>query len=116
MKTALISALLAFTALSAIVPAKAYDASQSAPQIDVPYGDLNLSTPMGAQTVLRRIQVAAAKVCGAHQDHRVVGSPRRYRQCVDMATRNAVARVNAPLVVALHMGGPVNARWTSASR
>lgn len=102
MKTALISAVLAFTTLAAIVPAKAYDVSQSTPQIDVPYGDLNLSTAQGTQTMLRRIQGAAAKVCSGHLDNRLAGSLRRYHQCVNIATRNAMARVNA--------------NWASASR
>lgn len=106
MKSTLIAAALAFTSLTAIAPAQADDWSQRVPQIDVPYGDLNLSNPAGAQVMLRRIKSAASKVCGGYP-YPAAGTVLRYRRCVRTATDGAVAQLNAPLVTALHTGRPI---------
>lgn len=112
MKTTLIAAALALTGSTAILPAQAGNWSLSAPQIDVPYSDLNLTNPMGAELMLRRIQMAASKVCGGHPDNRLAGEVYRYRQCVRTATHAAVAQLNAPLVIAFYTGRrPVDPRY-----
>lgn len=104
MKTTLFAAALAFTGLAAILPAHA---DSSIPQVRVAYGDLNLSHPAGAQTMLNRINEAASRVCGGIPHPRELMEKRFYRTCVRAATDNAVAQLNAPLVTALHTGQPI---------
>lgn len=106
MKTTLIAATLAITSLSAVLPAQAEDWTK-VPQIDVPYGDLNLANPAGAEIMLRRIRNAASKVCGGTPDNHYAQDVARYRKCVRIATSNAVAQLNAALVTALHAGRPI---------
>lgn len=106
MRITLIAAALAITGLTAIGPAHADDWSK-VPQLDVPYGDLNLAHSAGAKTMLRRIKSAAPRVCGGKPAHYYFKAVVRFRQCVHTATDGAVAKLNAPLVTALHTGRPV---------
>lgn len=107
MKTTLIAAALALASFSAISSAQADNWSNTAPQVNVPYGDLNLSSPAGAQSMLNRIKAAASHVCGGSPDNRDISGKRFYRSCVKLATDTAVAQVSAPLVTALHTGRPI---------
>lgn len=103
---ALLATALALTRLTAIVPAQADIGSHNVPQIDVPYGDLNLSNAAGARVMLQRIKAAASRVCGGAPDLRFPVEVRRYRQCVRFAVDQAVAQLNRPMVTALHNGRP----------
>ena len=61
--------------------------------IEVRYDDLNLSATSGVETLKRRIQGAAGRVC-SYLDLR---QPRRiseYRECVREASDRALAQVN----------------------
>ena len=103
MRTTLIAAALVFAGFAALTQAQAGDV----PQIKVPYGDLNLSSPAGAQAMLNRIRFAASRVCGGKADNRDIPGTTFYRQCVRVAADNAVSQLDAPLVTALHTGRPI---------
>jgi UrcA family protein len=81
-------------------------AAAAAPADDVPtvvvrYGDLDLSTPEGAQTLYKRISSAARQVCPA-------GDPRTLvrfdygRRCRAAAIARAVSSVHSSQLAALH--------------
>ena len=69
----------------------------------VSYADLNLATPDGARTLLRRIDLAAKRVCGPEPSH----SPLQphltafYQRCVMDSVDATVARIDAPLLTAM---------------
>ena len=77
---------------------------QSAP---VTYGDLDLSTEQGAKTLLTRISKAAKTACGELTHSALLPRESAYQwQCVTGAVDAAVARIDAPLVAALHKSQP----------
>jgi UrcA family protein len=102
MKTALIAAVLMFAGVAAILPAQANDQNWSRTKIEVPYGDLDLSRPEDAKTMLHRIMQAASRACGKRPDIRDRWEQAAYAACVRNATSEAVARLRAPLVTALY--------------
>jgi UrcA family protein len=67
----------------------------------VKFGDLNLQNPAGAETLYRRIQHAAEKVCGDTRDIHVLNDIAR-RECVERAVAKAVNDVNKPFLTALY--------------
>jgi UrcA family protein len=89
-----------------------YKASES-----VSYADLDLSTTDGARTLLRRIDLAAQRVCGPEPSH----SPLQphltafYGSCVRDSVDVTVARINSPLLSAMN-GEQKPAGATLASR
>ena len=103
MKATLTIAALAIASLSVGAQAQPIYVS-SIPQIDVFYADLNLSSPAGAEVMLRRIRFAAASVCGGRPDGREIADATRFRACVAAAVSNAVAEVNAAMVSQFHAG------------
>jgi UrcA family protein len=80
----------------------------------VSYADLDLSTHDGARVLLKRINSAAKETCGPApvMSPLTPAAPGHYDRCVEQAADKAVAQLNAPLVVALHAGAPVNADKT----
>ena len=80
----------------------------------VSYADLDLSTHDGARALLKRINSAAKETCGPApvMSPLTPAAPGHYDRCVEQAADKAVAQLNAPLVVALHAGAPVNADKT----
>lgn len=99
----LLSAAAAITltmiTLAAVQPARASEMTAST--TTVAYSDLDLGTEAGARTLYRRLKTAANHVCGG-VDHRDLGRDRIWRQCYDKALGDAVARVAAPTLLALH--------------
>lgn len=104
MKTALTLAALAFASLSVAAHAQQVDVSKDVATLDVPYADLNLSHPAGAQAMLNRIKAAASRVCGGKPDAREMQATAHYRTCVAAATQNAVAQLDDTRVTALYTG------------
>lgn len=102
MKRTLVAIALALASVSTTTNAAVADDLR--PQIDVPYGDLNLANPTGAKVMLRRIAKAAEFVCGGRVDMRDVGERSVFKGCVRTAVSDAVGQLNAPLVTALHEG------------
>lgn len=87
--------------------------AQTAPKqvtAHVSYADLDISTEDGASTLLKRIKTAAKEACGPDpvMSPLTPAAPTRYDRCVKETSDNAVADVNAPLVVALYTGAPLN--------
>jgi UrcA family protein len=102
MKRTLIAVALAIASVSTTTNGAL--ANDQRPQIDVPYGDLNLANPTGAQVMLRRIAKAAEFVCGGRPDMREMSNRTVFKRCVRIAVADAVGQLNAPLVTALHEG------------
>jgi len=67
----------------------------------VAYGDLDLSSQPGAQTLYARLRGAARTVCGP-REVRIQQLRRDWTQCVDTALDNAVAATGIERVVAIH--------------
>jgi UrcA family protein len=71
------------------------------PSMKVSYGELDLSKPAGAQALYKRIRNAAYIVCGGNEGPIAAVYTTRTR-CFRTAVNEAVAKVNAPLLTALH--------------
>ena len=70
--------------------------------VEVSFRDLDVSTPSGAAKLYRRIQAAARSVCQYEPT-----SPREpiiWQYCVRPTVDAAVAKVDNPLLTALHSG------------
>jgi UrcA family protein len=67
----------------------------------VTYGDLNLESPEGAKALYSRLRSAAQEVCSPF-DSKELSHRGAWRACVDGALEAAVAKIDKPLVSALH--------------
>jgi UrcA family protein len=77
-------------------------AAEPAPSITVAYGDLNLATAQGANTLYARIVDAARTVCGADRvDIRELRALGEARSCESNAIAQAVQAVHHPAQAAL---------------
>lgn len=90
----LAAAVLAMNA----VPAAAADEVLTRSTV-VKFGDLNLGTDAGAQTLYQRITRAANKMCEDASDR---FPTREYRNCVTRAIADAVAKVDRPTLYVVH--------------
>src|SRR5688572_3677803 len=79
-------------------PAVAGDQIVTKSQV-VSFTDLNLATDEGAQTLYKRIKLAASQVCDG-ADERFGYS--EYRKCMTKAVDDAVAKVNRPTLQLVH--------------
>lgn len=70
--------------------------------ITVNYRDLNLSTIAGATTLYQRLTRAARSVC--YEPEAGVHAYREWTSCYQAAIADAVAKVNNPLLTAVHSG------------
>jgi UrcA family protein len=66
---------------------------------NVNYEDLNLNTLAGVSVLYTRIERAARLVCGPNNDQSRHG---QWKTCYRMAIAAAVAKVNNPLLTAIH--------------
>jgi UrcA family protein len=69
--------------------------------IQVAYAGLDVSQPVAAQLLYRRLQQAAQGVCG-HLDPIDVDAYVRWQHCYDAALQRAVLQVDAPQLLALY--------------
>jgi UrcA family protein len=76
-------------------PAEPFGADGDIVQVPVSYGDLDLSSPAGAQEMLRRIHRAATKVCGPEPTDRL-SFQRQYDECVRETVNRAVVNMRNP--------------------
>jgi UrcA family protein len=95
-------ALVLILGLLSATPALATDPAS----VKVSYADLDLSTIAGAQTLYGRIRTAARSVCG--YEGRGVTDQAFWNACFRGAIADAVAKVNNPLLTAVHTGRPVD--------
>jgi len=77
-------------------------AGEEAVSITVRYADLDINRAAGADILLRRISLAATRVCGGQPDARAWGPTRAFTTCRDASIARAVARVGAPALLARH--------------
>ena len=70
-----------------------------APSVTVRFGDLNLASAKGVDTLHARVAAAAHQVCGSSGvDHRNLQAYASERACVSQAVGNALREVNATKV------------------
>ena len=100
--------VLAAFSLCAAVPALAQQASApSTTQLNsrvVPYGDLNLDSPAGADTMLRRMNDASRFVCGDRRGPRTMQENGVVHACTGETMDNAVADLGHPNVTNRYYG------------
>ena len=82
----------------------AFPAMASDGGVKVSYRDLDLQTIEGAHTLYGRLQAAARKVCGFQGTSIIEQSI--WKSCYRGAVTDAVAKVNSPLLTAVHTGQP----------
>jgi len=101
MRKALIVCAVAALGLSATANA---DPSQTQERLhlDVPYGDLNLNNPAGAEAMMFRIRGAATQVCGGVPDMRVLHERRVFKACFRATVAEAVDEMKSPLLAAVY--------------
>src|ERR1700761_8987785 len=91
------------TALAAMIIATAgvQAHAQSTPaRIFVKRGNLDLSSPADARTFYKRLQIAAAQVCGGTTSDFAGDRPDQLVNCYQETLAGAVADAGAPLVTA----------------
>jgi len=72
-------------------------------QIKVSTAGLDLNTESGARTLLKRIEHAAAQVCGGEPSNRM-DRIKTFRPCTKEVMNRTVSEINAPTVTALYEG------------
>ncbi len=92
-KTVCVAALLSVAPLASVAADPVLPAS-----IAVRSSDLDLATVEGAQTMLRRIERAAERVCGQSVAQRYPATRRAFETCRRATIASAVDGLNAPLV------------------
>jgi len=95
-------ALVLILGLLGATPALATDPSS----VKVSYRDLDLSTFAGAHELYGRIKTAARTVCG--YEGRNLTDQAFWNGCYRGAIADAVAKVNSPLLTAVHSGRPID--------
>lgn len=101
MTTAVSKLVLAVVGAVASVTSFAGTYSVDAPAVAVRYGDLDLSTPTGVNTLYRRISAAARQVCPdvySHDPNVALAA----EHCQAAAVARAVTEVNNPSLAMLH--------------
>jgi UrcA family protein len=68
----------------------------------VAYGDLDISRPEGARTLLSRIEHAGRKVCGPSPAIYDLHGASDYRRCRTEAVDKAVTDMRSPILTAMH--------------
>jgi UrcA family protein len=68
--------------------------------VSVHYGDLNLATDAGAQTLLKRLSWAGRQVCGRRPPMGSITLYEQHRACVREAISTAVAKLGSRAVTA----------------
>ena len=95
---------IAFTSVVCLLGASEASAGPpaTARSMSVNYRDLNLSTIDGAIALYERLKGAARTVCDGPLTG--VAAYQEWRSCYDAAIADAVAKVNSPLLSAVHRG------------
>ena len=99
----MLAALTACMAVGLASVARAAPPADAAPSVRVPYGDLNLASAQGVNTLNARVSAAARQVCSADGvDLRDLQASAAERSCESKAIANAEheVQVQAPQVAA----------------
>ena len=86
---------LTLVALAATQAATAWATEPETHSMTVHYGDLNLSSRAGVDVLQARIRTASRIFCG--DELRDLSQMVRYRNCVKLATAEALAKVDPPV-------------------
>jgi UrcA family protein len=76
--------------------------TDTARQVKVSYGDLDLSHPAGAQVLIARVREAAGLACGEAPTLANLEQSQAYRACVVKTADGAIASLDAPIVSAMY--------------
>jgi UrcA family protein len=93
---------VACTSLACLLGAACAGPATTGNAVTVNYRDLNLSTIDGAIALYERLKSAARTVCD--EPLTGVAAYDEWRSCYDAAMADAVAKVNDPLLTAVHRG------------
>ena len=93
--------MTALLCTAAFVATGAIAAPQTVESVNVSYAAADLTQPDGAQGLYRRIQRAARMVC-REPDIRDLTALSLYQRCYERAVDDAVAKVDATALTALH--------------
>jgi len=90
----------------AIPASQAADADPLRPQVSVQvaYGDLDLSSPAGARTMINRLRSATRKICGDEPAPMQIAMILRHKSCFSTTMTQAVASLDHPVVSAAYAG------------
>ncbi|NOT40884.1 MAG: UrcA family protein [Alphaproteobacteria bacterium] len=102
MKKALMVCAAALLGLSATASADPSNFGHERVTLNVPYGDLDLSRPAGAKTMVYRIRHAAADACGGEPYIREMRERRVFKKCLRVAIAEAVQELGSPLVASIY--------------
>ena len=93
------TAWVALLALASAAAGANPEDTEEVPSENVNYEDLNLTTLAGVTQLYGRIERAARLVCGPNTDQSRMG---QWKTCYRLAVAAAVARVNNPMLTAVH--------------
>lgn len=106
MKTTLSAIALAAALFAFAAPAQAGDLVITE-NVRVQYGDLDLSSERGAETMMRRLDRAATRACGGAVEPGPIAVRARQQRALDacrsQALDRAVAELAAPIVTAIYV-------------
>jgi len=87
--------------VTALGPQLSFARPPDPPRVTVRFADLDLSRPEGAQTLYNRLRSAAGQVCEQVEGETGLSwNFKAYRNCVEKATADAIAKVNRPTLTA----------------
>jgi len=102
LRSAQIASFAALAALAVGLAAPAHSAEKS---VIVRFAELDLNKQAGVEVLYKRIKRAAFQVCDPEFGP-ITAFQTRKGECYRNAVANAVAKVNSPLLTALHTGSP----------
>jgi UrcA family protein len=97
-------ACLSAIALCAAAPAFAQQSTDQVNSRVVGYGDLNLDSNRGADTVIRRVESATNYVCGDRTGPRSMQETSSVHACQSQTADNAIADIDHPNVNSRYYG------------
>jgi UrcA family protein len=100
MKATLIACALAALTIATAANAQPGSVNKDTLRLAVPFGDLDLSRPAGAQVMMRRIRFAATEACGGLPFINEVRERKAFKVCLRQTMADAVGGLGAPLVTA----------------
>lgn len=97
-------AIVSAAAMAFATPALAQNETTRTQERVVTYGELNLNSAAGADTLVRRIENASNQVCGTNDGRTNTRQAMISRNCAAEATENGVYDTNHPVVIARYEG------------
>jgi len=95
-----LSVILAASIASVFPQSSSAETMPKMVSVSVHYGDLNLATDAGAQTLLQRLNAAGRRVCGGRTSPRSIMMYQLRRACIREKVSTAVAELGSPVVTA----------------